>query len=83
VFVDEKKTTYKDLGFGQFTLFSALGAAVDKETQDITSRAKKEGITGNMKGDWYQLGGLLVVKKGEFSTNCCFEIIYSSAWKKS
>uniref|UniRef100_H2YBS8 Prostamide/prostaglandin F synthase n=1 Tax=Ciona savignyi TaxID=51511 RepID=H2YBS8_CIOSA len=64
LYIDEKKKCYTDLGFSNYSFMGALGAAVDKDTRDIANKAKKEGISGNIKGDWYQMGGVLIVKKG-------------------
>ena len=62
--MDEKKQCYKDLGFGTLSMLSAVGAAFDKKSRDLADKAKTENLGGNFKGDFYQMGGLLVVKKG-------------------
>nr|XP_009860017.1 prostamide/prostaglandin F synthase-like [Ciona intestinalis] len=64
LFIDEKKKCYTDLEFSTYSFFGALGAAMDKDLRDIASKAKQEGFGGNIQGDWYQMGGMLIVKKG-------------------
>ena len=64
LYLDEEKNAYTTLNFGRFSMLGALGAAVDSDTRKINSEAKKVGITGNIKGDIKQLGGLLIVRKG-------------------
>jgi len=64
LYLDEEKNAYTTLNFGRFSMLGALGAAVDADTRKINSEAKKVGITGNIKGDIKQLGGLLIVRKG-------------------
>uniref|UniRef100_H2YBT3 Prostamide/prostaglandin F synthase n=1 Tax=Ciona savignyi TaxID=51511 RepID=H2YBT3_CIOSA len=64
LYIDEKKKCYTDLEFSSYSLLGALGTVLEKDTRDIANKAKTEGISGNFKGDWYQLGGVLIVKKG-------------------
>ena len=64
LYIDDNKSMYKTIGFSRFSMMGALGAAIDKETRNINSQAGKVGITGNLKGDKLQLGGLLIVEKG-------------------
>ena len=45
-------------------MLSAVGAAFDKKSRDLAGKAKEEKLGGNFKGDFYQMGGLLIVKKG-------------------
>nr|CAB3265205.1 prostamide/prostaglandin F synthase-like [Phallusia mammillata] len=64
LYIDEQKKCYKDLDYQQYSFVGALMAVKDKDTQLINQKAKKEGISGNLKGDLYQMGGLLVIRKG-------------------
>jgi len=64
LYLDETKDVYKTLGFSRFSMLGALGAAVDKETRRINDEAKKIGISGDLKGDLRQLGGLIIIRKG-------------------
>lgn len=62
--MDETKQCYKELGYGSISLVGALGTAFDKASKDLAAKAKAEKLGGNFKGDWYQLGGVLIIKKG-------------------
>ncbi|XP_071751417.1 prostamide/prostaglandin F synthase [Centroberyx gerrardi] len=64
LYVDEKKKSYKDLGFKRYTALSVVPAALGKKVRDITSKANAEGIQGNFTGDLLQSGGTLIVSKG-------------------
>nr|CAB3265206.1 prostamide/prostaglandin F synthase-like [Phallusia mammillata] len=64
LYIDEKKKCYKDLEYQQYSFFGALMALKDKDTQFLSQKAKEEGISGDIRGDWYQMGGLLVIRKG-------------------
>lgn len=64
IFLDETKEAYEALEFTRFSLMGSLGAAIDGDTRKMVSEAKKIGITGNIKGDTRQLGGLLIVREG-------------------
>ena len=62
--MDENKQCYKDLQFVSLGILGTVGAALDKESRDLADKAKKENLGGNFKGNFTQLGGLLIVKKG-------------------
>ena len=64
LFVDEKKQCYQDLGYGTISFIGAIGSAVDKKTREMANKAKELGLGGNFQGDFNQMGGLLIVKKG-------------------
>ena len=75
LYIDDNKSMYKTIGFSRFSMMGALGAAIDKETRNINSQAGKVGITGNLKGDKLQLGGLLIVEKGVLWYETFVEVI--------
>ncbi|XP_068568374.1 prostamide/prostaglandin F synthase [Cebidichthys violaceus] len=64
IYVDEHKTSYKDLGFKRYTALSVLPAALGKKVRDAAAKANAEGIKGNFSGDLLQSGGMLIVAKG-------------------
>uniref|UniRef100_A0A4W6FN37 Prostamide/prostaglandin F synthase n=1 Tax=Lates calcarifer TaxID=8187 RepID=A0A4W6FN37_LATCA len=64
IYVDEKKKSYKDLGFKRYTALSVLPAALGKKVRDVAAKASAEGIQGNFSGDLLQSGGMLIVAKG-------------------
>ncbi|XP_056885679.1 prostamide/prostaglandin F synthase [Takifugu flavidus] len=64
IYVDEKKKTYKDLGFKRYTAISVVPAAMGKKVRDVAAKAKADGVEGNFSGDLLQSGGMLIVAKG-------------------
>ncbi|XP_063072592.1 prostamide/prostaglandin F synthase [Engraulis encrasicolus] len=64
VYIDEKKKSYKDLGFKRYNALSVVPAAMGKKVRDIASKASADGIQGNFSGDLLQSGGMLIVSKG-------------------
>lgn len=65
MYLDESKKSYVELGFTRFSFFGSLGAAIASSTRKMVNEAKINGISGNIQGDTRQLGGMLIVKKGE------------------
>lgn len=64
IYVDEKKKTYKDLGFKRYTAISVVPAAMGKKVRDVAAKAKADGVEGNFSGDLLQSGGMLIVARG-------------------
>ncbi|KAG5274746.1 hypothetical protein AALO_G00139680 [Alosa alosa] len=64
VYIDEKKKSYKDLGFKRYNALSVVPAAMGKKVREVSSKASAEGIQGNFTGDLLQSGGMLIVAKG-------------------
>ncbi|XP_036387516.1 prostamide/prostaglandin F synthase [Megalops cyprinoides] len=64
LYIDEKKQSYKDLGFKRYTVLSVVPAALGKKVRDIVTKANAQGIQGNFSGDLLQSGGMLIVAKG-------------------
>ena len=52
------------MGFTRFSFLGSLGAAIASSTRKMVNEAKNIGISGNIKGDTRQLGGMLIVKQG-------------------
>ncbi|XP_029908015.1 prostamide/prostaglandin F synthase [Myripristis murdjan] len=64
LYIDEKKKTYKDLGFKRYSALNVIPAALGKKVRDVIAKANAEGIQGNFTGDLLQSGGMLIVAKG-------------------
>ncbi|KAI1890492.1 hypothetical protein AGOR_G00154260 [Albula goreensis] len=64
LYIDEKKQTYKDLGFKRYNAMSVVPAALGKKVRDIATKANAAGIQGNFSGDLLQSGGMMIVAKG-------------------
>ena len=65
LYYDAKKQCYKDLNFGTLSMLGAVGSAFDKKTRELANKAKEKNLGGNFKGDFNQMGGLLIIKKGK------------------
>jgi prostamide/prostaglandin F2alpha synthase len=64
LFIDPSKDTYKALGYKRFGYFTAFTSLFSKSSREAYSKSRANKISGNMKGDTFQNGGTLVVKKG-------------------
>lgn len=64
LFIDEGKKSYQDLKFKRFGIFGLIPAMITKTSRDALSKAQAENLGGDMKGDYYQVGGTLVVSSG-------------------
>jgi len=65
LYINEDKKAFENIGFKRFSLFSLPKLMLAKVARDAISRRKEKGITGNMSGDGFQNGGLLIVKEGK------------------
>lgn len=63
LYIDQKKSSYKALGFRQLGFLATAGALMSKKLRSAYSKATAAGITGNYKGDGFQNGGTIVVDK--------------------
>ncbi|KAJ8400728.1 hypothetical protein AAFF_G00394970 [Aldrovandia affinis] len=64
LYIDEKKQTYKDLGFKRYNALTLVPAALGKKVRNVVTKANAEGIQGNFSGDLLQSGGMIIVAKG-------------------
>ncbi|KAK2710507.1 hypothetical protein QYM36_011887, partial [Artemia franciscana] len=64
LYVVSDKKTYADLGFQKFGYLSMITALFAKVARDAMSKTRALGISGDMKGDGFQNGGVLIVEKG-------------------
>jgi prostamide/prostaglandin F2alpha synthase len=60
IFIDENKETYKALKLPSKGFFSGYGM-LSPSLYKMANQASKQGISGNMKGDGFQLGGTFIV----------------------
>ncbi len=62
IYIDEDKSTYKIMEYGSKGIFSLFGMA-NPMVYVQARKASNKGITGNMKGDGFQLGGTIIVNQ--------------------
>ena len=62
IYIDKKKATYESLDLEKMTFLSGFGM-LDPRVYMYGYKASKKGISGNMKGDGFQLGGTFIVDK--------------------
>jgi len=63
VYIDESKKLYNQIGYKRSGIFSLVGSLLQGKLFSMNNAAKVDGVTGNLKGDIYQLGGVLVLDK--------------------
>lgn len=63
LYIDQKKSSYKALGFRRLGYLAIAGAVMSKALRAGLAKAKEAGIEGNIKGDGFQNGGLIIVSK--------------------
>ncbi|KAK4292056.1 hypothetical protein Pmani_035153 [Petrolisthes manimaculis] len=61
LYIDKEKKSFKDLNFKRHGVLSLIPALVAKVARKAVQKAKELGVGGDMKGDGFQNGGLLVV----------------------
>lgn len=64
LFIDEGKKCYEGLKFKRFGIFNLFTAMLTKTSRDAMNKAKAENLGGDLKGDYYQVGGTLVLSSG-------------------
>lgn len=64
LFVDAKQQCYKDMGFKRHNVLNVIGGMAAKETRNSLSKVNAMKISGNMKGDGMQNGGMVIVTAG-------------------
>jgi prostamide/prostaglandin F2alpha synthase len=64
VYYDPEKKLYQELGMKRSGILGVMGGMLTKKTWDMVGKTRSAGVSGNLKGDIYQLGGLFVVDKG-------------------
>lgn len=60
----EDRSTYQALGFKRFNVVSIITSLFWKQSREAISKGRSMGLGGDLKGDWVQTGGLLLVEKG-------------------
>lgn len=64
LYIDQKKESYNALGFKRFSILSLPGMLISRLGRSQIAKVKEKGVSGDMKGDGFQNGGLLVVDVG-------------------
>ncbi|KAL0810357.1 hypothetical protein ABMA28_010506 [Loxostege sticticalis] len=60
----ENISTYQALGFKRFNLVTILTSLLWKQSREAIAKGRSMGLGGDMKGDWVQTGGALLMEKG-------------------
>ncbi|KAJ0170564.1 hypothetical protein K1T71_013935 [Dendrolimus kikuchii] len=60
----ENISTYRLLGFKRFNVLSIITSLFWKQSRDAIFKGRGMGLGGDLKGDWVQTGGALLVEKG-------------------
>lgn len=64
LYIDQKKEAFNALGFKRISLLSLPGMLISRIARRQNAKAKERGVGGDLKGDGFQNGGLVVVEKG-------------------
>ncbi|XP_073966027.1 prostamide/prostaglandin F synthase-like isoform X1 [Choristoneura fumiferana] len=64
LFYVEDLATYQKLGFKRFNTVSIVTSLFWKQSRDAIFKGRGMGLGGDLKGDWVQTGGALLVEKG-------------------
>ncbi|XP_023943613.1 prostamide/prostaglandin F synthase isoform X1 [Bicyclus anynana] len=60
----EDRSIYQTLGFKRFNVVSIITSLFWKQSREAIVKGKSLGLGGDLKGDWVQTGGALLVGKG-------------------
>ncbi|EUB63581.1 hypothetical protein EGR_01663 [Echinococcus granulosus] len=63
LYLDEKKETYAVLGCGSVGLVPGMFSLIQSAGRNLIRETKGKNVVGNLKGDGWQTGGLVVVDK--------------------
>jgi len=64
VYVDEGRHLYKAIGARRLSFVPALIKLANSSTRQLINDGKRLSVTGDMRGDKFQLGGLIIAKEG-------------------
>ncbi|KAG5449630.1 Prostamide/prostaglandin F synthase, partial [Clonorchis sinensis] len=64
LFLDPDRSTYRAMDFKRVSGLSGFKSLFTKAGRDLNSAANAAHVSGNLSGDGWQTGGLLVVEKG-------------------
>uniref|UniRef100_A0A914UPM5 Uncharacterized protein n=1 Tax=Plectus sambesii TaxID=2011161 RepID=A0A914UPM5_9BILA len=76
IYVDESKELYNSIGYKREGFLGLMGELIKGKLTAMSNEAKKDGVTGNMKGDVHQLGGVLVL---DSAGNKLYEFVQNEA----
>ncbi|KAM3968725.1 prostamide/prostaglandin F synthase [Aphomia sociella] len=60
----ENLSTYQMLGFKRFNVVTIITSLFWKQSREAIFKGRGMGLGGDLKGDWVQTGGALLVEKG-------------------
>lgn len=64
LFIDQAKACYEAMNMKRHGFFSILPSLFSGTARSGLSQAKESGISGNLRGDGFLMGGTIVVDKG-------------------
>ncbi|KAK2719959.1 prostamide/prostaglandin F synthase-like isoform X2 [Artemia franciscana] len=64
LYIDENEECYQALQLKRITPLNALPMVFSKSARNGIRQVKEQRVGGNLRGDGYQLGGVLIVRKG-------------------
>jgi len=64
LFVDDKKSSFKQLGFKRLGFLQLVPGLWSRKWREAKAKADSMSLGGNLAGDGYQTGGVLVVGQG-------------------
>lgn len=79
LFVDEAKQCYGGLGMKRFGWLKGMKAIFSSKSRQLADEAKKEGVSGNLKGDGFQLGAMYIIQPVAASSSAASASASSSA----
>ncbi|XP_026324576.1 prostamide/prostaglandin F synthase-like isoform X3 [Hyposmocoma kahamanoa] len=59
----EDMNTYQNLGFKRFNVISIITSLFWKQSREAIFKGRSMGLGGDLKGDWVQTGGALLIGK--------------------
>jgi len=64
LYVDENKSSFKQLGFKRLGLLKLVPGLFSRKWKEAKEKADSMNLGGNLAGDGYQTGGVLIVGQG-------------------
>ncbi|KAM3181441.1 hypothetical protein ACTXT7_014381 [Hymenolepis weldensis] len=64
LYLDEERATYNSLQLGRVGMFSGFMSLFSSAGRNLIRETKEKKVDGDLKGDGWQTGGLLVIDKG-------------------
>jgi len=64
LYIDPKKAAYEALGYRRFNICTIIMSLFTRTAWSAAMKARRDRVRGDLRGDGFQNGGLLIVKKG-------------------